>query len=579
MNRLLVLGLFLLAMFAMGAVSASDDVNATDDIQVAEDETLDAGVVISTDADEDDFEVGVDTIEISIPYGTSGDLTVKINDTLAELYYDDEDYTVYVNHKNANVMSLSLPYDEDDYEEGSAEYDISLDYLTPGKTYDVDVFFKVSSTKTYSESFTITLSGGVDDEVEIDAEDSYLFNKTGNRINITTTNIPIGNLIITINDVPYNLTKTSNSQGYIDISKLEIGEYTIIARYGDDEDAEETFEVVAILWPETLACGSSAYVSLNLPNKANGNMTVTIDERLIGSVKVENGYAQLKIPSLTVGSHDITVQYPGEDEIGEIEGEIEVIPKITLPSKMTAGEKQYLIIDVGESTGVVYVEDDESEYAKVRFTGSTRISLSDLEDGIIGLTVRFSNDDYEFEEDYEITVYSVPIRLVAGNVKMTYTKSGTYKLKAYGTNAKPVEYDIIDIKIGKKTYEASVKNGVLSFKIPKKLAPGKYKITASYEGYSIKNTLTIKHLVSLKKVKVKKSAKKLVLKATLKKVKGKKVKFKFNGKKYVAKTNKKCIAKVTVKKSILKKLKMGKKVTYQATYLKDTVKRTVKVKK
>jgi hypothetical protein len=85
-------------------------------------------------------------------------------------------------------------------------------------------------------------------------------------------------------------------------------------------------------------------------------------------------------------------------------------------------------------------------------------------------------------------------------------------------------------------------------------------------------------------VTVKRSAKKLVLQATLGKVNGKylknkKITFKFNGKKYTAKTNKKGVAKVTIKSSILKKLKVGKKVTYQATYLKDTVKKTVKVKK
>jgi len=36
---------------------------------------------------------------------------------------------------------------------------------------------------------------------------------------------------------------------------------------------------------------------------------------------------------------------------------------------------------------------------------------------------------------------------------------------------------------------------------------------------------------------------------------------------------------VTIKSNVLNKLKVGKKVTYQATYLKDTVKKTVKVKK
>jgi invasion protein IalB len=62
-------------------------------------------------------------------------------------------------------------------------------------------------------------------------------------------------------------------------------------------------------------------------------------------------------------------------------------------------------------------------------------------------------------------------------------------------------------------------------------------------------------------------------------IKNKQVTFKFNGKTYKAKTNSKGIAKVTIKKSVLNKLKAGKKVTYQATYVKDTAKKTVKVQK
>jgi predicted outer membrane repeat protein len=89
--------------------------------------------------------------------------------------------------------------------------------------------------------------------------------------------------------------------------------------------------------------------------------------------------------------------------------------------------------------------------------------------------------------------------------------------------------------------------------------------------------------LTLKKVKIKKSAKKLVLTATLKKganaQKSKKIKFKFNGKTYKAKTSKKGVAKVTIKKKILKKLKVGKKVKYQASYGKLKVTKTAKVKK
>ena len=82
---------------------------------------------------------------------------------------------------------------------------------------------------------------------------------------------------------------------------------------------------------------------------------------------------------------------------------------------------------------------------------------------------------------------------------------------------------------------------------------------------------------------VKKSAKKLTLTVKLTKgkalLKNKKIKFRFRGKNYIAKTNSKGIAKVIIKKSVLKKLKAGKKYTVKMSYLKNSIKRTVKVKK
>ena len=82
---------------------------------------------------------------------------------------------------------------------------------------------------------------------------------------------------------------------------------------------------------------------------------------------------------------------------------------------------------------------------------------------------------------------------------------------------------------------------------------------------------------------VKKSAKRLTLYVKLTKgkalLKNKKIKFRFRGKNYYAKTNSKGIAKVVIKKSVLKKLKVGKKYTVKMSYLKHSIKRTVKVKR
>ena len=84
------------------------------------------------------------------------------------------------------------------------------------------------------------------------------------------------------------------------------------------------------------------------------------------------------------------------------------------------------------------------------------------------------------------------------------------------------------------------------------------------------------------KVTVKKTAKKFVLQAKLKingkLVNGKKITFKFKGKTYRAKTNSKGIAKVIIKKNVVKKLKKGKTYAVKVSYLKDSVKSSVKVK-
>ena len=133
---------------------------------------------------------------------------------------------------------------------------------------------------------------------------------------------------------------------------------------------------------------------------------------------------------------------------------------------------------------------------------------------------------------------------------------------------------------GKTTTVQTDANGIAKIKITD--IPKKYTITTIYNGKSVKNTITVNQVLKTKKVTVKKTAKKFTLKATLKingkLVKGKVIKFKFKGKTYKAKTNKKGVAQKTLNKKIIKKLKKGKKYTVKVTYLKDTIKTTVKVK-
>jgi C1A family cysteine protease len=133
---------------------------------------------------------------------------------------------------------------------------------------------------------------------------------------------------------------------------------------------------------------------------------------------------------------------------------------------------------------------------------------------------------------------------------------------------------------GKTSSVKTDSNGVAKIKITN--VPKKYPMTTTYNGKSVKSTVTVKHVLTTSKVTVKKTAKKFTLKATLKingkVVKGKWITFKFNGKTYKPKTNAKGVAQKTLSKNVIKKLKKGKTYTVKVTYLKDTIKTTVKVR-
>jgi hypothetical protein len=171
--------------------------------------------------------------------------------------------------------------------------------------------------------------------------------------------------------------------------------------------------------------------------------------------------------------------------------------------------------------------------------------------------------------------------VVAKDLTLNYTS-----ISKLSINTRKAGAQVILTEKGKKvaTLEAG-KNGIAEYSC-KALVPGTYTFIVTFEnGYKKSVDVKVNHILTLQTATIKKSAtKKLTLKPKLKKVdgkylKGKTITLKFNGKKYKAKTDKKGIAKFTFKKDVLRKLKVGKTYKVQVTYLKDTIKKSVKVRK
>ena len=172
----------------------------------------------------------------------------------------------------------------------------------------------------------------------------------------------------------------------------------------------------------------------------------------------------------------------------------------------------------------------------------------------------------------------------AKNIAMYYFDGHKFKAKIIGNNGKAVgKNQVVTVKFNKKTYKLKTNaKGYVSLTIPDTATPGKYKLTATYKGQTIKRTVTVKQNLKTKKYTVKKTAKKLNVKATLKNgklpVKGIWIIFKLNGGKYIAKTDKNGNAIFPLNKKIISKLKAGKTYTMKFSANRNTIKTTLKVK-
>ena len=379
---------------------------------------------------------------------------------------------------------------------------------------------------------------------------------------------------------------------------LGIGNHTVVLSYAGDKkfpalSKTSNMEVIGII--DYTNEEDNTYVYAELPENTKGNITITVNGKEYANVKAA-GKVNISLNNLSWGKYELKAEYTGADyDIKGIDDTITILPPFKAPVKILAGTTDSISINLTGITGRlnVYGGDDFDKEVEL-VNGFASITLPELPAGTNWMYAYFyhtytTEDGEDYDSYYKTFEIEVVNPITAKDAAIVYSASGSYKVNIKDINGNAVAsgkvtFYILDgsKQIIKKT--VNIKNGVatLSYKITQGVKT--YKIKTVFNKVEVAKKLTVKHIVSLKTATVKKSAKKLVLTATLAKVNGKypskkQVTFKFAGKTYKAKTSNKGVAKVTVPKTALSKLKAGKTVTYQATYLKDTVKKTAKVKK
>lgn len=416
-------------------------------------------------------------------------------------------------------------------------------------------------------------------------------NATG-KITLTLKNA--GNIIKTDT---YDLNQGKAGETY---SNLGLGIYDIIIDYaGDsnyyDNSKNATFAVRPdVNITQNVVIGGKVEITIDLVG-ATGKVLLNIDGKPEDMKEIADNKVTFTIDTekFAARNHTITFSYSGDsfdenvfnnvDSHTPYEYDLYIQPmNITVKDKVDPKDSAVVAIELPEdAVGTLEVFVNDMYYGVVDIVkGISSLDLSSFKNGQYVITWEYSGDDKYDNFTHKLTL-TINRKIVGGNLVVLYSSNAKYSVKVYN-KGKLVSGVKVTFVIGGKTYAnvKTAKNGIASVVIKKN--PGSYKITSKALGISITKKLTVAHIVILKAVKVKKSARSLVLTATLKKVNkkyvvGKWVTFKFNGKVLKAKTNKRGIAKVTVKKAVLNKLKVGKKVIYQASYGRDTVKRAAKV--
>ena len=477
---------------------------------------------------------------------------------------------------------------------GKAEFEIT-GLLSGNKTviaeYDGDDWYMANSTTV---NFTVS-KNPAPISVEVD-------NSTNGQATITVT-LPEdakGYVIVNVDGVDYGINLTAGDKS-VTVPITHTGDYVAKVNYlGDDKylgnSTSKDFHASSskahpniAAEVENVPVGEDVTVKVTVPEGADGNVTVTIDNVTV-TAPVKSGENIIKVPGVSEGNHDVNISYSGNDryEPEKITKSVSVFRSI-IANDMTRGwgspydYKAEFLDETGHviaDTEVKFVVNGKTYTAKTNNQGIAYLDTSKLPVGKYNITC------INPVTGEQVTAKTTIVKRLIENkdITMDFLDGTWYKVRAIGDDGKPVgEGEFVQISVHTVSYSCKTdKNGYAKLKI--NLNPGKYTITAEYKNTTVKNKLVVKQTFKLvkKTVSVKKG-KKLVLQAKLKwsngkAIKGKVIKIKFKGKTYKAKTNSKGIAKVTIKTKITKKLKKGKKYAYSATYQYNTVKGKVYVK-
>ena len=402
------------------------------------------------------------TVTVKVNDSATGTITVKVDDgQVFTGIIDNGVVNIILSNLSTGVHNLIISYSGDD------------DYLQFNTTANLTV----SKNANYNMSISTKNVTSVEDEV----------------IEITLPFDANGFVVVNVNGNDYH-AEVKDGLSTLTIKNLKIGNYSIIAYYGDSnyelKNITSNFIVTGLnpnLTVDSVSTtkGNSIDLIAHLDSNATGFVIFYVNDTKVGISEIEKGIANYTYIPKNVGNFTIKAVYIGDDKYSSSEAE----------GNLTVKGISKLGTILSASTLTI------SAYASKNLV----VTLKDSKGKVLSgkkVTIAFNSKTYNVITDAngqaKLSITNKVVKNYTATIKFTGDTAYTGSFKSVKVVIKPAYVTVADIIKSAKTLKSySSKNK----KLPATIKVGSYKLTHAQLTYLM--TVAIKHIKAGKKTSTK----------------------------------------------------------------------------
>ena len=375
-----------------------------------------------------------------------------------------------------------------------------------GGTYNITITFNGNENYTSVNKTIILKVDPSNPQLNISVEDIEFGENAIVKVNLEDIT---GTVNIQVNNKNYTVDIT-NGIGEINIDVLPAGNYTVYAKFdGNDNYTPATNNTVSfnvsksnitLNIPPVINITENTNITLEVPINATGNITLTIDNKTYIQV-IENGTVVFDISDLDAGNYTGTITYSGDSNFNELNETF----NITLNKGDLILNAENIIMFFRNGTQyIVTVTDINGKLLSdlnititvngvpYNFTtnenGTAKLDIN-LNPGNYTLETLFNGNE-KFNKNNITTNLTVLTTIVGNDLTKYFLNDSQYSVTILDGQGQGVNNTVVSFNVNGVIYDITTNEyGVATLDI--NLNPGNYIITATWNGLSRSNNITV----------------------------------------------------------------------------------------